>query len=109
MSCVFCGIAEKEIKGSIVHETEKVIAFDDIAPQAPVHVVIIPKEHILGISGSKDVLAEIFAAIDRITKIKGIQDTGYRVVMNSGRDAGQAVDHIHFHLLGGRTLKWPPG
>ena len=109
MSCIFCKIAGKEIKSSIVHETKKVMAFDDIAPQAPVHVVVIPKEHILEISGLKDVLAEIFKAIAEIAKKKGIQDTGYRVVMNKGKEAGQAVEHLHFHLLGGRPLNWPPG
>ncbi|MFH1710304.1 MAG: histidine triad nucleotide-binding protein [bacterium] len=110
MSCIFCKIASKEIKSGSVYETDKVIAFDDIAPQAPVHVVVIPKEHVSGIAaGSNDVLAEIFKAICQISKIKGVQDNGYRVVINSGRDAGQAVEHLHFHLLGGRLLKWPPG
>jgi histidine triad (HIT) family protein len=109
MSCVFCKIANGEIKSSIVLEAEKVIAFDDVNPQAPVHVVIIPREHILGVSGLKDVLPEIFEAIGRAAKVKGVQDTGYRVVLNIGKDSGQAVSHVHFHLLGGRPLKWPPG
>ena len=109
MSCIFCKIANKEIKSGIVYETDGVIAFDDIAPQAPVHVVIIPKEHVLSISGLEDVLPEIYKAIAETAKLKGVQDTGYRVVTNIGKDAGQAVEHLHFHLLGGRKLKWPPG
>jgi histidine triad (HIT) family protein len=109
MNCVFCGIAGKEIKSAVVHETEKVVAFDDANSQAPVHVVIIPREHILSISGLNEVLPEIFTAIDRVSKIKGVQGTGYRVVLNIGRDSGQAVPHLHFHLLGGRALNWPPG
>ena len=109
MSCIFCKIANKEIKSGIVHETENIIAFDDIAPQAPVHVVIIPKSHITEVSGLKDVLEDIFSAVDRVAEIKGVRDPGFRIVMNKGRDSGQAVDHLHFHLLGGRPLKWPPG
>ncbi len=109
MSCVFCKIANKEINSSIVHETGKAIGFDDANPQAPVHVVVIPKEHILSVSGLKDVLPEILETISRAAKIKGVQDTGYRVVLNMGKDSGQAVSHLHFHLLGGRPLKWPPG
>jgi histidine triad (HIT) family protein len=109
MSCIFCKIANKEIKSSILHENDKVMAFDDIAPQAPVHAVIIPKEHITEISGLKNVLTEIFKAIDDVSRKKSVQDSGYRVVMNKGKDSGQAVDHLHFHLLGGRPLKWPPG
>ena len=109
MSCIFCKIANKEIKSGIVHETENIIAFDDIAPQAPVHVVIIPKSHIMEVSGLNEVLEDIFSAVDRVAGIKGVRDTGFRIVMNKGRDSGQAVDHLHFHLLGGRPLKWPPG
>jgi histidine triad (HIT) family protein len=109
MSCIFCKIANKEIKSSIVHETGKVIAFDDIAPQAPVHVVIIPKKHILDVSGLNEVLEDIFSAVDQVAGIKGVRDSGFRVVMNKGMSAGQAIDHLHFHLLGGRSLKWPPG
>ena len=109
MSCIFCKIANKEIKSSIVHENEAVIAFDDIAPQAPVHVVIIPKKHMLDVSGLNEVLVDIFGAVDKVAGIKGLQDSGFRVVMNKGMSAGQAIDHMHFHLLGGRPLKWPPG
>jgi histidine triad (HIT) family protein len=109
MSCIFCKIADKEIESSIVLETDRVIAFDDINPQAPVHVVIIPKQHILSISELKGALSEIFNAIDRVSEMKGVKGTGFRVVMNNGGDAGQAVPHLHYHVLGGRKLKWPPG
>jgi histidine triad (HIT) family protein len=109
MNCIFCKIANKEVKSGIVHETQRVIAFDDVAPQAPVHVVIIPKEHVLSISGLNDVLPEIFNCIVKVSEIKGVRESGYRVVMNIGKDAGQAVPHLHFHILGGRKLSWPPG
>jgi len=109
MSCVFCKIAAKEIKSAVVHETENVIAFDDINPQAPVHAVIIPKKHVEDISGIHDVLPEIFGVIGRVVEKKGLKDNGFRVVMNKGKDAGQAVPHLHLHLLGGRQMHWPPG
>ncbi len=109
MSCIFCGIAKKEIKSSVVHETKDVFAFDDINPQAPVHVVVIPKEHILGITKLDGVLPEIFEVIAKVSEIKEIKNSGFRVVMNNGPDSGQAVPHLHFHVLGGRKLDWPPG
>lgn len=109
MSCPFCGIASKEIKAPVVHETERVVAFDDISPMAPTHVLVIPKKHITDFSQLGGVLDEIFGVIAEVAKKKGIFDTGFRVVMNKGRAAGQAVDHVHFHVLGGRQLKWPPG
>ena len=110
MSCIFCKIAGKEIKSSIVHESGSVIAFDDISPQAPVHVVIIPKQHAISMTAlSSSVQDEIFRAISQVSRLKGVQDSGFRVVINNGKDAGQAVEHLHFHLLGGRKLAWPPG
>lgn len=109
MSCIFCNIANKETKSSIVLETGKVVAFDDINPQAPVHVVVIPKKHVLDISGMSDFLAEIFDVIAKVAAAKNIKGSGFRVIMNNGGDAGQAVPHMHFHVLGGRKLKWPPG
>jgi histidine triad (HIT) family protein len=109
MSCVFCGIAKKEIKSAVVHETKNVFAFDDIAPQAPTHVVVIPKEHATDIEKLDGVLPEIFGVIAEVAKMKGINGSGFRIVMNRGRNAGQAVDHLHFHVLGGRAMHWPPG
>ena len=109
MSCPFCGIASKEIKAPVVHETADVIAFDDISPMAPVHVLVIPKKHITEIKALGDLVTEIFKVIPEVAKKKGVFDTGFRVVLNKGPAAGQAVDHLHFHVLGGRALKWPPG
>jgi len=112
--CVFCKIARKEIKSKIVYEDDVVIAFEDVAPQAPVHTLLIPKEHktsINELSSEKDymVLTHIYKAINKIAKDQGVIKSGYRVVVNSGPDAGQAVMHLHFHLLGGRKMSWPPG
>ena len=109
MSCIFCDIAKKTIKSSAVNETKNVFAFDDINPQAPVHVVVIPKAHILDITKLDGVLPEIFEVIAKVSEIKGIKGGGFRVVMNNGADAGQAVPHLHFHVLGGRKMNWPPG
>jgi histidine triad (HIT) family protein len=111
MDCLFCKIAAKEIPASIVFEDDNVLAFNDIAPQAPVHILVIPKQHVASVSELKDleVLKDLFAVIKKIAAEKGIDKTGYRIVVNHGKDAGQAVPHLHFHLLGGRPLHWPPG
>lgn len=109
MNCIFCKIANKEIKSSVVLETKNVIAFDDINPQAPVHVVVIPKAHILNIAELDPVLPEIFNVIAKVSESKKVKNSGFRVVMNNGPDSGQAVPHLHFHVLGGRKLDWPPG
>jgi histidine triad (HIT) family protein len=109
MSCIFCRIAAKEIKSSVVHESDSVFAFDDNSPQAPVHVLVIPKRHMTEISELEGTLPEIFKAIQEVAKKKGIDGTGFRTVLNRGKNAGQAVDHLHFHVLGGRGLHWPPG
>ena len=97
----------------VVYENDEIIGFDDIAPRAPVHVVIIPKRHIAMVSDLKDGDAELFGklaiAANKIAGIKGIKDSGYRLVTNCGKDAGQEVPHIHTHLLGGIKLAWPPG
>ena len=111
MDCLFCRIASKEIPAAVVFEDDNVIAFNDISPQAPVHILVIPKQHVSSVSELKDieVLKGLFAAAKKIAEEKGIDKTGYRIVVNHGKDAGQAVPHLHFHLLGGRPLKWPPG
>lgn len=109
MNCIFCRIASKEVAGKIVYDSDSVIAFDDIAPQAPVHVVIIPKKHMESLEEAKSVLPMIFDAAGEISRIKGVDKGGFRIVLNKGKDAGQALPHIHFHLLGGRILAWPPG
>jgi histidine triad (HIT) family protein len=109
--CIFCKIIAKQIPASIVYEDEQVLAFNDINPHAPVHILVIPKQHVDTVDQLNDlsVLGELFAAIKKLAKEKGLDKSGYRVVVNHGVDAGQAVPHLHFHLLGGRPLSWPPG
>lgn len=109
--CIFCRIVKKEIPAGIVYEDDKVLAFNDVAPQAPVHVLVIPKEHVASLSEIKDtaVLGDIFRVVNKIASEKGIAKTGFRTVINNGRAAGQAVGHLHVHLLGGRDFSWPPG
>jgi histidine triad (HIT) family protein len=111
--CLFCRIVNKEIETDIVEERPTAIAFRDINPQAPVHILVVPREHIPSIKdldkGKCDILADIFSLINDIAVSEGISQTGYRVVVNTGEEAGQDVDHLHFHLLGGRFMRWPPG
>ena len=109
--CIFCKIAAKEIHSSVVYEDEDVFAFSDIHPQAPVHILVIPREHIPTLDDVKDfsVYGKVYKAIDKIVGDKGLKTTGYRVVANCKHDSGQEVYHIHFHILGGRPMKWPPG
>ncbi|MFH1753720.1 MAG: histidine triad nucleotide-binding protein [Candidatus Omnitrophota bacterium] len=111
--CLFCKIAEKKIPAAIVYEDEETVAFDDIKPQAPIHIIVIPKRHIEKISniddGDSALTARLIMATSKIAKEKGLTESGYRLVINCGKDAGQEVFHIHVHLLGGRKLRWPPG
>jgi histidine triad (HIT) family protein len=111
--CLFCKIAGKEIPATIVYEDERVVAFNDISPQAPTHVLIIPKRHIptLNDVGVEDeqIVGELVRRATAIAKEKGLSETGYRTLFNTNRGAGQTVFHIHLHLLGGRPLGWPPG
>lgn len=111
--CLFCKIATKQIPAKIVYEDEKVVAFRDINPQAPVHLLVIPKQHLTTLN---DVQAEHAALVgymivsaQRLAEAEGIADSGYRLVMNCNSDGGQTVYHIHLHLLGGRSMHWPPG
>lgn len=109
--CLFCKIIKKEIPASVVYEDDGALAFNDISPKAPVHILVIPKQHVPGIAELNDVtvVSDLFAVMKKIAIEKGIDKTGYRIVVNHGSDAGQAVPHLHFHLLGGRSLHWPPG
>jgi histidine triad (HIT) family protein len=111
--CLFCRIVRKEIPARIVFEDERLLAFDDIQPRAPVHVLIVPKAHFASLEdapeGSEALLGEILLRARALAREKGVGETGYRVVLNTGRDSGQEVFHIHFHVLGGRPLRWPPG
>ena len=113
MDCIFCSIADKKIPSKIVLENEWVLAFHDIKPQAPVHVVIIPKKHISSLNdsgeGDTGLLGGIQVLIKEIASKLKIDKSGYRVVINTGSDSGQEVAHIHYHILGGRKLNWPPG
>lgn len=112
MDCIFCKIANKEIPSNTIYEDDKVIAFYDLAPQAPIHFLVIPKNHIKcadEISESNsDIIGHIFVVIAKIAKQLELSN-GYRIVNNCGEDGGQTVGHLHFHVLGKRSLAWPPG
>lgn len=107
--CIFCKIARKEITTNLILETDDYVVFNDLNPQAPVHVLIIPKKHIESLSDVKapDISAKLIEGVQKVVKKLGIDD--YRVVVNTGAEAGQTVFHLHFHILGGRPMLWPPG
>jgi histidine triad (HIT) family protein len=113
--CLFCRITSKEIGSETVEERPTAIAFRDVSPQAPVHVLIVPKDHISNVAdlisapNSCEILSDIFALVNDIAISEGISQRGFRLVANVGEEAGQAVDHLHFHLMGGRFMGWPPG
>jgi histidine triad (HIT) family protein len=111
--CLFCQIASGDIPSARVLESERTLAFRDINPQAPVHVLVIPKAHypdLAGLAAADDgVLAEVVERAHEVAVAEGIADTGYRVVFNTGSHAGQTVEHAHAHVLGGRPMAWPPG
>ena len=113
MDCLFCKIAGGEIPSTKVYEDEQVYAFLDIEPQAPVHIILIPKTHISSANELNEenaaVVGHIFAVAAKIAKDQGFSEQGYRIVNNCGEDGGQTVGHLHFHLLAGRNLGWPPG
>ena len=111
--CLFCKIIDKKISSTIVYENEGVLGFKDINPQAPIHILFIPKQHVDGVhavNSKKMGLIEplVFAANEMAQKLK-VDQSGYRLVFNSGKDGGQMVNHLHLHLLGGRSMHWPPG
>ena len=112
-ACLFCGISAKKIPADIIYEDSDAVAFNDINPQAPVHVLIIPKKHIstsLEITHEDNALiGHLFQVAAKIASEKGIDKQGFRLVMNTNSDAGQTVFHVHLHLLGGRQMHWPPG
>lgn len=111
--CIFCKIVAGELPARIVHEDELAIAFHDIQPQAPVHVLIIPRRHLPAISemepADRDMVGHLHWLARELAVTLGIAETGYRLVINNGRDANQTVGHLHLHLLGGRSMGWPPG
>jgi histidine triad (HIT) family protein len=111
--CLFCAIAAGEIPATRVVETDRVVAFRDINPQAPVHVLVIPKTHYPDVAAlaaaDSGLLGEVITEAHRVAAAEGVGDSGYRFVFNTGEHAGQTVPHVHVHVLGGRALTWPPG
>ena len=111
--CLFCKIIRGELPSDKVYEDEMVLAFNDIDKKAPVHILVIPKKHVGSLLelGDEDaaLTAHIMGVIQRIAKETGVDKSGFRVVVNTGDDGGQTVHHLHFHILGGRSLEWPPG
>lgn len=112
-SCLFCGIIDGRVKGDVVYQDGSVVAFRDVNPKAPVHILIVPRKHVASVldleKGDQELIGEVFAAAQKLARDNGLAKGGFRVVVNSGPDAGQSVFHIHFHLLGGRSFGWPPG
>ena len=112
-TCLFCKIVNRQIPASIVYEDERVLAFNDINPQAPTHVLVIPKRHIETLNdlkpGDDEIVGEVVRRAAAIATERGISSSGFRTVFNTNREAGQTVFHIHLHLLGGRSMHWPPG
>lgn len=111
--CLFCRIAAREVAADVVHDDALVLAFRDISPKAPTHILVIPREHIrsaaeLGAEHGQ-LLGHLFATAGELARSEGVAESGFRIVTNSGPDAGQSVDHLHLHLLGGRHFSWPPG
>jgi len=112
-TCVFCRLARGLVKADIVYQDDKVVAFRDIHPQAPVHVLVIPRRHMTALWEADEshvpLLGHIVLTCTQVAEQEGVGSSGYRIVANAGPDAGQSVDHVHFHVLGGRKLTWPPG
>ena len=111
--CLFCRIINREIAGRIVFEDDRIVAFEDINPQAPTHVLVVPKRHIDTLNDLQadddQLVGELVRRAAAIAKERGVAASGFRTVFNTNRDGGQTVSHIHLHLLGGRSLGWPPG
>ncbi len=112
-SCIFCRIVDGGIPAKIVYQDEQAVAFEDVNPQAPVHVLVIPKRHIVSVKDCHKVdealLGHLLLTCAKVAGIKHVAESGYRVVTNTGADSGQSVFHLHLHVLGGRPLAWPPG
>lgn len=111
--CVFCKMVQGEIKPTVLAETDRVLAFRDINPQAPTHVLVIPKQHLASLndpsSQHADLIGELYQVAQRVAAQEGIAERGYRTVINCGPEGGQEVHHLHLHVLGGRQMRWPPG
>lgn len=111
--CAFCRIVAGEDPARILHVSDNVVAFRDSNPQAPTHLLVVPKEHLTALAEIEErhaaMLVELFQAAAQLARAEGVARTGWRLVANTGSDAGQSVHHLHFHLLGGRRMQWPPG
>lgn len=112
-ACIFCRIIKKELPAKVISETGEWLSFRDINPQAPIHIVLVPKKHGAGLSDydadDRTLLGGVLLEADRIAQNEGLAESGYRLLLNRGIDAGQTVEHLHFHILGGRLMGWPPG
>ena len=110
-SCIFCRVAHGEIPAQMVANNKEIVAFRDLNPEAPVHVFIVPKKHVGSLDDAEDfdLLGRMMSLAAAIARQEKIAKTGYRTVINTGKDGGQSVDHLHLHLLGGRAMTWPPG
>ncbi|HQE05226.1 MAG: histidine triad nucleotide-binding protein [Tepidanaerobacteraceae bacterium] len=113
MDCIFCKIINKEIPAKVAYEDDNVVAFHDINPQAPIHLLIVPKKHITSVMEIDDeenlLLGDIILTAQNLARENNLDKKGFRIVVNTGEEGGQTVNHLHFHLLGGRFLTWPPG
>lgn len=111
--CIFCRIVERTVPSKIVHEDDQAVAFEDVNPQAPVHILVVPKRHVRSLKELNEtdstLLGHLMLTGAAIAKQKGIAESGYRLVVNTGKHGGQSVFHLHLHLLGGRPMHWPPG
>lgn len=111
--CLFCKIVGKKIPAAVVHEDDHTLAFDDINPQAPIHTLVIPKRHVDSVHAldarDEALLGRLLISCNQVAKLKGLVEPGFRLVANTGRDGGQTVSHLHFHVMGGRRMTWPPG
>lgn len=104
--CIFCKVVAGEIPAKLVWENESAVAFDDISPQAPVHTLVVPRRHVRNLSTADDavLLGELFSAVAHVARLKGVEESGYRVIVNNGPDANQTVQHLHIHIMGGREM-----
>jgi histidine triad (HIT) family protein len=110
--CLFCKIVAKQIPAKVVHEDEDVLAFEDIEPQAPVHLLVVPKRHVAtgnDLPGEEALAGKLLATAARLAQERGFAERGWRAVLNTNRDAHQLVFHVHLHVLAGRSMRWPPG
>ena len=111
--CIFCRLAGGEIPARIAYQDERAVAFHDLSPQAPTHVLVIPREHVANLAAAtpeqEALLGHLLLVAQRVARQEGVEDSGYRVAINIGPHAGQSVDHLHVHVLGGRAMTWPPG